>query len=167
MKVTDKSRQEIFELYKGSRVEMPKTARIHEMELHRIMSDIIRKMRRVELLICPDKHIRKYPLYLHIYEIDCSCWYQRGMEDFPEVLITNDGFEFRTAWFDLDIHDYFETLRDDAIWEIGDEIEKLRTQLKQKKKDFKKLGTMMLDIDVVNDTKIIKLKKKMSDTLNF
>ena len=153
MKVTDKSRQELFELYKGSRINMPKLARIQEMELHRIMTDIIRKMRRVEMLVCPDKHIRKYPMYLHIYDIDCRCWYQSGMEDFPEVLVTNDGFEFRTEWFDLDIHEYFETLRDDAIWEMGDEIEELRTQLKQKTKEFYKLGTIVLDIDVVNGTK--------------
>ena len=155
MKVTDKSRQELFELYKGSRVNMPKLARIQEMELHRIMTDIIRKMRRVEMLVCPDKHIRKYPMYLHIYDIDCRCWYQKDMEDFPEVLVTNDGFEFRTEWFDLDIHEYFETLRDDAIWEMGDEIEELRTQLKQKTKEFYKLGTIVLDIDVVNGTKKI------------
>lgn len=150
MKVTDKSRQELFELYKGIRVSMPKTARMQEMELHRVMSDIIRKMRRVELLVCPDKHIRNYPKYIHIYSIDCSCWYQKGMEDFPEVLVTNDGFEFRTEWFDLDIHDYFETLRDTVLWEMYKEIDRLRAQLKQKNKDFDKLGTMVLDINVVN-----------------
>lgn len=155
MKVTDKSRQELFELYKGSRVKMPKLARIQEMELHRIMTDIIRKMRRVEMQVCPDKHIRNYPPYLHIYDIDIHYWYKKDMEDFPEVLVTNDGFEFRTEWFDLDIHEYFETLRDDAIWETGDEIEELRTQLKQKNKYFDKLCTMVLDIDVVNGTKKI------------
>ena len=31
MKVTDKSRQELFELYKGSRLSMEKIARIQEM----------------------------------------------------------------------------------------------------------------------------------------
>lgn len=155
MKVTDKSRQELFELYKGSRVSMGKVARIQEMELHRIMTDIIRKMRRVELQIRPDKHIRNYPKYLHIYAIEGRCWYQKGMEDFPEVLVTNDGFEFRTEWFDLDIHEYFETLRDDAIWEMGDEVDELSAQLKQKTKEFYKLGTLVLDIDVVNGTKKI------------
>ena len=77
------------------------------------------------------------------------------MEDFPEVLVTNDGFEFRTEWFDLDVHEYFETLRDTVLWEMYEEIDRLRTQLKQKKKDFDKLGTMVLDIDVVNGTKKI------------
>ena len=153
MKVTDKSRQELFELYKGSRVKMPKLARIDEIELHNVMTEIIRKMRRVELFVCPDKHIRTYPLYLHIYNIDYSCCYQRGMEDFPEVLVTNDGFEFRTEWFELDIHEYFETLRDDAIWEMGDEVDKLRTQYKQKEKEFYKLGTLVLDDDVLNGIK--------------
>lgn len=153
MKVTDKSRQELFELYKGSRVQMPKFARICEMELHRIMTDIIRKMRRVEMLVCPDKYIRKYPPYLHIYDIDIHCWYQKDMEDFPEILVTNDNFEFKTEWFDLDIHEYFETLQDTAIWEMGNEIEELRTQLKQKKQEFFKLSTLVLNNNILEGIK--------------
>lgn len=154
MKATDKSRQELFELYKGRRESMPKIARIKELELFRVMTEILRKMYRVEKLVYPNKEKRKYPRFIHVYDI-LQGGYQKGMEDFPEVLVTNDNFEFRTEWFDLDIHEYFEELRNAAIWEIGDEIEELRTQLKQKKKDFDKLGTMVLDIDVINGIKKI------------
>ena len=154
MKVTDKSRQELFELYNGRRECMPKLARIKELELFRVMTEILRKMYRVEKLVYPNKEIRKYPRFIHVYDI-LQGGYQKGMEDFPEVLVTNDGFEFRTEWFDLDIHEYFEELKDETLWEMIKEMDVLRTQLKQKKKDFDKLGTMALDIDVVNATKKI------------
>ena len=154
MKVTNVSRETLFEWYKNMRLcDNGGIARQYELNLYKVMTEVIRKMHRVDMFVRPDKPIRQYPKYIHIYDIIPQSIYQRGMEDFPEVLVTNDGFEFRTEWFDLDIHEYFETLRDDAIWETGDELDKLRTQFKQKEKEFYKLGTLVLDDDVLNGIK--------------
>lgn len=109
-----------------------------EKELCSILTLAIDQLNTIEEKV--GLYIRDYPE--KIKSINECCWYHK----LPKTLDCNDGdFSFKTAWLDINLQEYFETLKKDKIDYIKGTITRMEDSLIKHREEFARIEKLKFE----------------------
>lgn len=135
----------ILELLKGMNSDSKKESSICNREICKILNGVCNKLNSIESFICG---YNTYPDKIETIDEDNT---YKGIDRLPKTIWCNDGdVEFETSWLDIDLKDYFESLKNKEINNKKRIIESVENSLNKHKKDLETLKTLYYENIILN-----------------
>ena len=132
-------KEKILTLLREMRNDSKSASYKAEKELCKILTEVIDKLHTIEKKV--GSYIRDYPEKIESID-DVYGWY----DELPKEIDCNDGdFCFKTEWLDINLHEYFETLKKEKISCIKNRIFHAKSTLCEHERDLQHIEELKFE----------------------